>query len=238
MIREVTGGVIDSMRGALYLARHRALWKWVIAPAVVVAVIGAVTVGWLVALLGTLGLVRWSSLAIAAAGVIVTIASIIAGPFCEMLSEAIEEHETGVAPPRFSLARFLYELAIGAIHAVRRAIGYVVLVVGLVAIDRLVPTAGPALAAAGGAWVTARYASYDAYDAIWARRQWRYRDKLAYLRAKRWRTIGLGAVVAVVMVVPGVNIIGIAIGATGATLRVLTDAASAAPARETATAPT
>ncbi len=217
--RDLAAGVGDGVRGAAYLARHRELWKWVIAPAVVVALIGIVTLGWLIAILGALGIVGWASLAIASASVIVTFATLIAGPFNEILSEQIEELAAGVAPPRFSIARFLYELSIGALHAARRGAAYVVIVIVLLAIGHFVPVAGTWLAAAGSAWGTARFASYDCYDAIWARRHWRYRDKTAYLREQRWRTIGLGALVAVMLVVPGLNVVGLAIGSAGATLR-------------------
>ncbi len=223
MVRELAGGVLDGLHGAAYLARHHRLWKWVLAPALVVTLIAVATLGWLVALVGTLGLVGWTSLAIACASVIVTVASLIGGPFNEILSEAIEEHEAGVRPPTFSLARFLYEVSIGVAHAVRRGIPYVVLVVVMLVIGRFVPVVGSPLAAFGSAWLTARYASYDAYDAIWARRHWRYRQKTAFLREQRWRTLGLGAFVAVTLIVPGLNVVGLAMGSTGATLRVLRD---------------
>jgi uncharacterized protein involved in cysteine biosynthesis len=219
VLRELVAGVTDGLRGAAYLARHRSSWKLVLAPAIVVALVGAVTLGWLVAVLGAIGLVGWSSLGIASTTVIVTFASLVSGPFNEMLSEAIEERETGVRPPEFSFARFLYEVAIGILHAARRGAGYVVVLVGLLAIGHFMPT----LAAIGSAWVTARYASYGAYDAILARRHWSYRDKMRYLRDRRWRTIGLGGLVALMLLVPGVNIIGLAIGAAAATLRVVDD---------------
>jgi hypothetical protein len=47
------------------------------------------------------------------------------------------------------------------------------------------------------------------------------RDKVAYLREHRWRTWGLGASVAVFLVIPGLNVVGLAVGAVGATLRSL-----------------
>ena len=76
-------------------------------------------------------------------------------------------------------------------------------IIGLLVIARFVPVVGSTLAAIGSAWVAARFASYAVYDAVWARRHWRYRDKTAYLRGDRWRTLGLGALVAMTLVVPG-----------------------------------
>jgi uncharacterized protein involved in cysteine biosynthesis len=115
--------------------------------------------------------------------------------------------------------RFLGDVAIGIVHASRRVIVYVVVMLALLILGLVVPVAGPVIAAILGAIATARFASYDAYDAVWARARWRYRAKVTYLREHRWRTLGLGAVVAVFLLVPGVNIIGLSIGATGATLR-------------------
>ena len=89
MVRELVGGVIDGVRGAGYLAKHPRLWKLVVGPALAVALAGALLFGPLLAIVGALGLVGWTSLAIACATVIATIAMLVAGPFDELLSEAI-----------------------------------------------------------------------------------------------------------------------------------------------------
>jgi CysZ protein len=221
MVRELAAGVLDGLRGAAYLARHRRLWKWVVAPALVVTLVAVVTMGWLLAIIGAIGLVGWTSLAIASATVIVAFAFLVAGPFNELLSEAIEEREAGLQPPGFSIARFLHEIAISIAHAARRGVAHIAFIVCLFVIARIVPVVGTVAAAAGSAWVAARFASYAAYDAIWSRRHWQYREKTAYLREHRWRTLGLGALVAATLVVPGLNIVGLAIGSTGATLRMI-----------------
>jgi CysZ protein len=84
-----------------------------------------------------------------------------------------------------------------------------------------VPVVGTTVAAVLGFIATARFASYDAYDAVWARRRYRYRAKVGYLRENRWRTLGMGAVVAPLLLVPGLNVVALAIGATAATLRMI-----------------
>jgi uncharacterized protein involved in cysteine biosynthesis len=223
MVREVITGVLDAARGAAYLARHRGLLKWVVAPAVVVTLIAALTFGWLIALIGAVGIIGWTSLAIACATAIATIAMLVSGPFNELLSEAIEEREAGLRPPGFNAVRFIHEVAVSIAHAARRGVAHVLFIVGLLVIARFVPIAGSVVAAIGSAWVAARFASYAAYDAVWGRRHWRYRDKTAYLRDHRWRTLGLGAPVAAMLVVPGLNVIGLAIGSAGATLRMIRD---------------
>jgi uncharacterized protein involved in cysteine biosynthesis len=66
--------------------------------------------------------------------------------------------------------------------------------------------------------MTARFAAYDAYDAVWARKGWSYRAKMAFLGRQRARTTGLGAAVALLLIVPVVNLVALSIGAAGATL--------------------
>lgn len=205
----------------MYISRHRAVWKWVLAPLVVVAIVAATLLGWIVAFLGATGLVGWASLALGSATLIATFAILVAGPFNELLSETIEEIESGVPPPKMTFSRFCYELAVGIAHAIRRYVPYVLLVIALWLVAHVVPFIGHGIATVGSIWLTARYASYASYDSLWARRHWRYHMKWDYLRARRWRTLGLGAFVGVLLAVPGVNVIAFAIGSAGATLRML-----------------
>jgi CysZ protein len=236
VIGELTRGIHDGMRGATYLARHPRLWRWVLAPAIVAAVVFVIAIRWILGLLSgpidTIASVvpgSWAAtvlhvaativLVVASATIFISVAALIAGPFNEMLSESIEEHVTGVPSPKFDAVRFVVDLAVGAVHAIRRIAVYLVTMAALLVVGLVVPVAGTLLAAIGGAIATASFASYDSYDAIWGRRRWRYRAKIAYLREHRWRTLGLGAVVAALLLVPGLNLVALSVGATGATLR-------------------
>lgn len=238
MIGELTLGVYDGLRGAAYLAGHPRQWKWVIAPAVVALVLLVVVVGWILGMLsapiaavaaflpGTwadnvLTIVAGVVLAIASVSIFISLAALIAAPFNEMLSESIEETVTGVPAPKFRFFRFLGDVAIGIAHAARRVFVYILVMGTLVIVGIAVPVVGTVIAGVLGFIATARFASYDAYDAIWARRRRKYREKVSYLREHRWRTLGMGAVVAVLLVIPGLNVIGLSIGATSATLRVI-----------------
>lgn len=238
MLGELAGGVSDGLRGAGYLVRHPRLWIWVLLPAVVAAILLILVISWLMSLLSSpidslarlvpfdwagsvLKVAATVALVFGSICVFISVASLIAAPFNEMLSESIEEKLTGVPGPRFHLLRFLHDVGLGMLHALRRIIVYLVVMGSLLLLGLIIPVVGSIIAAAG-AWIaTARFASYDAYDAVWARRHWRYRAKVQYLEINRWRTLGLGAVIAVFMLVPGVNLIGLSIGATAATLRVV-----------------
>ncbi len=238
VIRDLVLGVGDGLRGAGYLAGKPRLWVWVILPAIVAAIILIAAVSaligvlspWIAGLAGylpgswadnVLKILLWIVGLIASFAIFVSVAALIAAPFNEELSESIEEHETGVPGPKFSLWRFFVDLVIGMAHAARRVFVYLVVMGGLLILGFAVPVAGTAVAAVLGFVATARFASYDAFDAVWARRRYRYKQKTAYLREHRWRTLGMGAVVAVLLVIPGINVIGLAIGATAATLRVV-----------------
>ena len=235
---DLVRGIYDGLRGAAYLVSNPRLWKWVLAPAIVAAVVLVVAIGWILALLSpwiaglaayfpgswadnVLKLIAGVVLFFASVSIFVSIAALIAAPFNEMLSESIEERVTGVPGPKFRVLRFLGDIVIGILHAARRVAVYLVVMGGVLILGVAVPVVGTIVAAVLGFIATARFASYDAFDAIWARRRYKYRDKVGYLRANRWRTLGMGAVVAVLLIVPGLNVVGLSIGATAATLRVL-----------------
>jgi CysZ protein len=238
VVGDLVKGVYDGLRGAGYLARHPRLWVWVILPLIVAAVVLIAAVGGILGVLSpwiaglaaylpgswadnVLKLLAGVVLAIVSVSIFISVAALIAAPFNEELSESIEEIETGVPGPKFRVLRFLVDLVIGIAHAARRVFIYLVVMGVLLVIGLAVPVVGTIVAAVLGAIATARFASYDAFDAIWARRRYRYKQKTAYLREHRWRTLGMGAVVGVLLIVPGLNVIGLAIGATAATLRVI-----------------
>jgi uncharacterized protein involved in cysteine biosynthesis len=72
-----------------------------------------------------------------------------------------------------------------------------------------------------GGWLAARASAYDCYDAVLSRRGLPYAGKLAYLSHHRGRTLGLGAGVAGLLLIPGANLVALGLGAAGATLAAL-----------------
>ncbi|HUS32197.1 MAG TPA: EI24 domain-containing protein [Kofleriaceae bacterium] len=249
MIGDFSAGIGDGFKGAGYLARHPRLWIWVLLPAVIIAILLILLIGALMTWLSPyidrvaahvpghfadsiikilLGIV----LAIASFSVMFSIASLIAGPFNEMLSEAIEEQITGQKGGGFKLGEFLHDIAVGALHALRRIFVYLLTMGLLLVIGLVIPVIGTAIAALGGWIATSRFASYDAYDAIFSRRRMAYRAKLQYLNHNLARTMGLGGVIAFMSIIPFVNILALSIGAAGATLRMC---APPAAARQVAT---
>jgi len=236
-MNELGRGVRDMGRGLAFLNAHPRLWGWVIAPAVITLalVAGLVVVvarlltqilaslaahlpAWLAGpISGALAPLVVSALLAGAWFVFVALAGLITGPFCERLSEAVDVELTGHGGPPFSLPRFLWELAISISHSLRRLIASVFGAIFLFMLS-FVPVVGTIAAVALGGWFAARAAAYDSYDAVLARRALAYREKWAYLDTYRSRTLGLGAVVAGLLLVPGMNLVALGVGAVGATL--------------------
>jgi CysZ protein len=236
-MHELVTGVRDVGRGLAALRAHPALWKWVVAPAavtlllLVAAVVGIVhavdpAVGWAAAHLpGPLARVASpiltvlivGGLVIAALLVFTSIAGAVAGPFNERLSEHLEAELTGRPPGPFSLRELVLGSAASVVHALRRLLAALVGIALVLAIG-LVPVVGTVAALAIAAWFAATAAAYDCYDAVFGRRAMAYRDKLAYLSRHRGRTLGLGLAVAGLLLVPGVNLLALALGSAGATV--------------------
>jgi CysZ protein len=248
-MEQLATGVRDFGRGVSVLNAHPRLWKWIIAPAVVTglliagSIVGILRVvdpvsSWIVRHLPSVIAHLASSvvtalivvvLVAAALLVFVPVAGMIAGPFNEILSEHIESQLTGRPSAPFSLRAFVHGFARGVSHGVRRLLATLL---GLVLVFALgfVPVIGTIAAMLLGAWLTAHGAAYDCYDAVLARRAMSYRDKIGYLARHRQRTLGLGATVATLLLVPGVNLVALGLGAAGATVAaVALDARVAVP---------
>jgi CysZ protein len=234
---DLGSGLGDVGRGFRFLNKHPRLWGWVIAPALITLVLMVAAIfgvfrladpivikatSWLPEFLqgiagALVGLVVIVALGFGALLVFVSVAGMIAGPFNELLSEAIEEQATGRPGPKFSIAAFLRGAALGILHGLRR-LGIAIFAFVLLFALGFIPIIGTIAAAIIGVWLGARGAAYDCYDAVLSRRELPYRDKLAFLATHRKRTLGLGLAVVGMLVVPGLNLVAFGVGTAGATL--------------------
>jgi CysZ protein len=178
---ELLVGVRDARRGLGVLRAHPRLWKWILAPAAItLLVLAALVVGvwlavdpvlaWLAAHpTGSLGRVAGEvhgrvlvRLATPALLLLLPIAGAIAGPFHEALSEHVERALTGREPaPGPAL---LPGVAISLVHSARRLVAGVLGVLAVLVVG-LLPTIGGVAAPLLAAWLAARAAAYDCYDA-------------------------------------------------------------------------
>jgi CysZ protein len=248
-------GVRDVARGWGALRAYPRLWKYVIAPALITAalLVGAGFAVWHFLhpvmrwvsdhLPAVLAHVAGSALAVvlaivmwfAAAVVFVPLAGLIAGPFAERLSEHLEHALTGRPGAAFAFGEFVHSLVLSIAHSLRRLIGSLFAMI-LVFCIGVIPVIGTLAAIVAVAWLAAHSAAYDCYDAVLARRLMAYRAKLLYLRSHAPRTTGLGAAVAVMLMIPGVNLFALGLGAAGATVASLEQERQLASARFTETA--
>lgn len=230
-------GASDFFRGVGFLASRPRLWGWVIAPAIcalVVLIALACAVGALIdpaviavshllpaaiadGAASALRIVIIVLLALGALSIYVAVVALVTAPFSECLSEAIEVMVSGTPGETFSPVRFVADGVRGAGHSARRIAVYLVKMAILFCIS-LIPVVGPIAYIAGGAWITAQFAGYDCYDAVWARKRLRYREKATAMRTDRGRIVGLGAVVGLLLTLPVINLFVLPVGAAGATL--------------------
>lgn len=147
---------------------------------------------------------------------LVVVLAVFTTPFCEMISERVECEISGRQPPRVSLLRLSLEIFRGLFHALRRVVVYLVSLAVLALVLVLPEPVDDVLYAVGTAYLTVRFTSFDAFDTLWARKNWPYKRKVDYLASHRSRAYGLGAVVAGLVLVPVLNIFAFPAGSAGA----------------------
>lgn len=240
MLTRAAGGVGYALRGARFLAAHPRLWKWVVLPYFVTlglfvllgwgAVVGIAAVvawatgflpSWLAAFLGPLlGVVLGLGLTLVMLYVYFGVATVVAGPFCELLAEAAEEAHTGRPSPAFSVTGLLLDLARTVVHEARRTLRYLVLIAILGILSIALPGPGTLVVAVAGFFVAARFVAWDVLDWTLARRGLGYAAKVRFLADHRAATTGLGLAIAGGLAIPVVGPIFLPIGAVAAMLLV------------------
>jgi uncharacterized protein involved in cysteine biosynthesis len=142
---------------------------------------------------------------------------VVAGPFQQAdCRRPSKEQLTGIPAPRFSLRRFARDALTGLAHGLRRLLIFLVGAVILFAVT-FVPMVRTIAA-------RHRFPGWRRGACI-TTPCWRG-AKIGFLQARSlpaWpdtakRTFGLGAAVAALLVVPGVNLVALGLGTTGATL--------------------
>jgi CysZ protein len=152
-------------------------------------------------------------------GLVAVFASmVVAAPFNDALSEAIEVLEAGRAPLPFSLGRLLRELLQALLLALLRLALYAAVVGPLWLLSWLVPGVGQVLYL--GAWTlfTAAYFALDYTDWPSTRRGLSVRARFGLLREHPLRMLGFGFGVWLCLFVPLVNLLFMPLSVAGGTL--------------------
>ncbi len=230
-------GVADLLAAIPYLLARPKLLRYVLAPFTLALAIAALMLWWMSGHIDpwvqsaisflpgfvtswagpTLRVLLWIGFLGLGYVFFVAIVSVLTTPFCEMLSEAVEEEHTGKAAPPFSLATLVRDLLLGITHSIRRILLFLGSVILLFILGTLIPVVGTFIALALGAWFTSRFAAYDCYDTVWARKGTSYQDKTNYLKTHRSYATGLGLGVAAMALVPVANALAFPLGSIAAT---------------------
>ena len=177
--------------------------------------------GWVGGLLSAL---RWlielvAGLLIAVLGLVLVLllSSVVAAPFNDALSEAVEHMLTGRAAPPFSVSHMLADVA----RTVRLEILKVILYLGVVGpmflASIFLPGIGQLVSLVGFV-LTAVYLGVDYIDWPAARRDWSVRDRLSFARTELPAVAGFGTGVWILLFVPLVNLFFMPAAVAGGTM--------------------
>jgi len=175
-------------------------------------------VGWLVTAL------RWlvelvSGVLIVVAGLImvVVLSSVVAAPFNDALSEAVERILTGGMPPPFSIERMLGDIARTIRLEVGKALLYAAVVGPMFVASFFIPGIGQVISLVGFA-LTAIYLGVDYVDWPAARRDWSVRERVSFTRRQLPAVAGFGTGVWVLLFIPLVNLFFMPAAVAGGTM--------------------
>ncbi|MBW2546752.1 MAG: EI24 domain-containing protein [Deltaproteobacteria bacterium] len=179
------------------------------------------TTGWIGGLLGAL---RW--LIEIVVGILLTLfglvlvlvlSSVVAAPFNDALSEAVEHIVTGEAAPPFSLSRMLADIARTIRLELLKVLVYLAVVGPMFLVSFFIPGIGQIVSLAAFA-LTAVYLGIDYIDWPAARRDWSVRDRVAFTRRQLPAVAGFGTGVSLLLFIPLVNLFFMPAAVAGGTL--------------------
>ena len=173
---------------------------------------------------GLLSAFRWliellAGLLIAVLGLVLVLllSSVVAAPFNDALSEAVEHMLTGRSAPPFSVGHMLADVA----RTVRLEILKVFLYLGVVGpmflASVFLPGIGQLVSLVGFA-LTAVYLGVDYIDWPAARRNWSVRDRVSFARNELPAVAGFGTGVWILLFVPLVNLFFMPAAVAGGTM--------------------
>lgn len=144
-------------------------------------------------------------------------ANLIAAPFNDALSEALEQIETGHPSPGFSLARLVRDLGRTLRVELTKLLVYCAVMGPLLVISWLVPGVGQLLYLIFGLLFTSLYMALDYIDWPASRRALPLRERLALLSVRPLLTLGFGFAVAACLFVPLLNLFFMPLAVAGGT---------------------
>jgi CysZ protein len=239
-VRQWTHGLALPFRAVAFLRRHRSLWPWVAAPALIgILLFGGVVAGAvlyaddLLALWWTqpTGDGLWTAVLSAAWSVLYAVllilgvasaylvalllGGVIASPFNDALSARAEHILTGDADTPEAVETWT-GIGRSILSTLIVTCAYVVCAVPVLALN-LLPGLGPLLATVLNTGLAAAFLSLEYADVAFARYGLTWREKLRLLRTHRSLAFGFGLSTSALLWIPGLNLVVMPIAVTGGT---------------------
>lgn len=226
-------------RGAHLLASTPALWRWVLAPALIttLTLTGALwaVIRYTPAFLawiwpvppgaGAIQLALWWVIAVLLIGSLATLSAVgawfasglVAVPFLDQLSQRVESMQIGTREEPTSWSELAGDLALSLLHTVLGLLLWLVVMAALLVVG-LIPAVGPPLHGALSLSASALFACREMMDGPMSRRRMGFVHKLRVIGANLPQALGFGAIVAVVLWIPLMNFLLLPVAVTGGTL--------------------
>lgn len=147
----------------------------------------------------------------------ILLANVFAAPFNDALSAAVEERETGIPAPPFSLAALLGDLGRTVRLELLKVVVYVGVLGPLLIASWLVPGPGTILYSAFATLFTVVYFALDYLDWPAARRGYGVRQRIGLLSVRPLTTLGFGVSVSICLFVPLLNLFLMPLAVAGGT---------------------
>lgn len=231
-------GVGDVWRGFAFLLVHPSLWVSALIPFTLNILLlgGLAWLGWHLAapwieqwffadhgfwmnLLGWLvDILLWVAIALVVTFTFVPLASLIAAPFNDFLSEKVEILYHGrTVDESFSVRALVRGIAVSLRNCFKLTL-LTLLMLGFALTLHLIPGIGSLLFALVSTAITIRFIVLEYTSYSMDRRYYTFERQRAFLRCHRARTVGLGAMAFVMVMIPVVNALFIPVSAVAGTL--------------------
>lgn len=225
-------------RGFRFLLRHPRLWPLAALPFLLCAALYVLVIwlgwswiggwiegalvereGWWWRWLGyLLYVVFWLVVLAVSVLAYVPIAAIVASPFNDLLSEKTEKLYQGIELDEpFSIKLLIRSLRVGLVGEIKRSLTLAVLLLFALSLN-LIPGIGQVAAMVASTGFTIYYLSLEFTSFSMDRRLYTWERKRAFLKRFRARSVGFGAAMFLILMVPLVNAFFIPISAVAGTM--------------------
>jgi CysZ protein len=157
-------------------------------------------------------------LVLAGAAAVLLGSGVIAAPWNDALSAAVERIAAGASPEASSSAQLVRDALRSLGFAAALLGGYLTCMAVLLLLGWLIPVAGPVLNAVLGFLVTAFFLALENADLAAARHGLSVRERFAHVRRHMPSALGMGTAIWVLMLVPLLNLLLMPAAVAGATL--------------------